>query len=59
MTVVEELAPNSEKTRYKDYEIRFPKPFGEVPEGIADKIVIVATIELQSMEYPDCYGIFN
>ena len=57
MTVVENLAPNSDKSTYKDYEIKFPKPFGEVPEGIADKIVIVATIELQGMDYPDCYSV--
>lgn len=57
MTVVETLAPNSDSTQSKDYSITFPQPFGELPSGIADKIVIVATIELTQTGYSDAYTV--
>lgn len=57
MVVVENLAPNMDSTASKDYEIKFPKPFGEVPSGIADNIVIVASIELEYTNSPDCYSV--
>jgi len=48
MIVVQNLEPNNDQTAYKDYEIKFPQPFGEIPNDIDGKIVIVATIELAS-----------
>ena len=57
MTVVETLASNSDSTQSKDYSITFPQPFGELPSGIADKIVIVATIELTQTGYSDAYTV--
>jgi len=57
MIVVENLAPNSDSTQSKDYNITFPQPFGEVPSGIADQIIIVATIELTQTGHPDAYTV--
>lgn len=57
MVVVVNLAPNLGDTAYQDYEIKFPQPFGEVPTGIADKIVIVASLELERTNCPDAYTV--
>lgn len=38
----------SSKIAYKDVEIKFPQPFGEIPEELDQTIVVVATIVLDS-----------
>lgn len=61
MTVVEKLTPNADKTQSKDYEITFPRAFGELPKGITDRIFVIATIELTEGKFPDAYtvNVFN
>jgi hypothetical protein len=37
---------------YKDVNITFPKPFGNVPAGIPYTIIVIATIVLDNINYP-------
>lgn len=37
---------------YKDVEIKFPHPFSSIPDNLTPKIVIMATVELDSENYP-------
>lgn len=37
---------------YKDVEIKFPTPFGGIPDNLTPKIIIMATVELDSANYP-------
>ena len=61
MTVVEKLTPNEDGTQSKDYEITFPRAFGELQKGIIDRIFVIATIELTDGTFPDAYtvNVFN
>lgn len=52
MNVQVDIGNNTEKTAYKDVDIKFPKPFGEVPEGIPDTIIVTATVVLDTANYP-------
>lgn len=36
------------KASYKDVEIKFPQPFGEIPEELDQTIVVVATVVLDN-----------
>ena len=40
-----------EDSSYKDVEIKFPSPFGGIPENLTPKILITATVELDSENY--------
>jgi hypothetical protein len=61
MTATTSLEPSiglqlsKEKEEYKDFQVKFPQPFGVLPEGIKDRIIIVATIEITQHDVEELY----
>lgn len=56
MQVQVDIGSNSSGA-YKDVDIKFPEPFGEVPSDIPDTIIVTATVVLESTSYPDRYTV--
>lgn len=57
MYVQVDIGNCAEKKSYKDVNIKFPHPFGEIPDGIPDTIFVTATVVLDSENYNlDKYG---
>lgn len=52
MNVQIEIGNNTEGTAFKDVNVTFPKPFGDVPSGIPDTIIVTASVEIEN---PDKY----
>jgi len=48
MYVQTNIGNNKEQTAFKDIEVKFPRPFGDMPEGIPDTIIVIATLELDN-----------
>jgi hypothetical protein len=58
MYVQVNIGNNTQKTAYKDINIQFPQPFGDVPDGIPDTIIVLATVEIEGIStYPDRYSV--
>lgn len=52
----------SNTTSYKDVEIKFPQPFGDIPEEFDKGISVIATVVLDTQNFPlsdhsDCYTV--
>ena len=52
MYVQVDIGDNKEKKAYKDVNIKFPQPFGEVPKDVPDTIIVTATVVLDAQNYP-------
>lgn len=62
MNVQIDIGNNTQKTAYKDVDVKFPSPFGEVPTGIDDTIIVLATVVIEDPNtYPDrfCVNVSN
>jgi len=44
---------SNESGTYKDVEIKFPKPIGEIPEEIDQTIIVVGTVVLDTANFPE------
>lgn len=42
----------SSTTSYKDVEIKFPQPFGEIPSEFDNGITVTATVVLDAKDFP-------
>lgn len=56
MNVQVNIGSNSSGS-YKDVNIKFPQPFGEIPSDIPDTIIVVASVVLENTSYPDRYSV--
>lgn len=41
--------------QYRDFPITFLQPFGDLPEGITDNVIVIATVELVKNSVDDLY----
>jgi ABC-type antimicrobial peptide transport system ATPase subunit len=46
-----------DEQKYRDFQIKFPQPFGELPKGITDNVIVIATVELVENDTDDLYVI--
>jgi len=49
------LAQTKDEQKYKDFPIEFPQPFGELPAGVTDKVIVIGTVELVKNDTDDVY----
>lgn len=49
------LTQTSVKQHYREFQVEFPKPFGELPPSIVDNIMVTGTIELVENDSDDVY----
>ena len=51
------LAKIKNEQAYIDFPIIFPQPFGDLPKGITDNVIVIATVELVKNDTDDLYAV--
>ena len=49
------LAQTKDEQKYRDFPIEFPQAFGDLPEGITDKVIVIGTLEVVKNDTDDVY----
>jgi hypothetical protein len=49
------LTQTSVKQHYREFQVEFPRPFGDLPEGLTDKLIVIGTVELVENDSDDLY----